>query len=311
MSEGNAIPAEVLEESRTAVVAAPSRLADWVELTKPRITSMVVISAATGFLLALGELHLPWVLLFHALVGTGLVSAGSSVLNQVIECKADGQMRRTANRPLPSGRISSDGALLYGVALSVAGLAQLALMVNLLTALLAALTLAGYLFIYTPLKRIDPISTVVGAIPGAIPPMMGWTAVRDAVEPGALALFGLLFLWQLPHFLAIAWMYRTDYQRGGFKLITGVDPDGRRTGQQALLWCVALVPVSLLPSALGLTGVVYFIGALLCGLVFLNASYRFARQRNAATARRLLLVSVIYLPVVLTVMLVDRALGWG
>ncbi len=309
MREGSTLPAEALEESSATAAATPSRFADWVDLTKPRITLMVVISAATGFLLALGDFHVPWLLLFHAMVGTGLVSAGSSVLNQVIERTADAKMRRTANRPLPSGRINVDGALFYGVALSLAGLAQLALMVNLLTALLAALTLAGYLFIYTPLKRIDPISTVVGAIPGAIPPMMGWTAVRDAVEPGALALFGLLFLWQLPHFLAIAWMYRADYQRGGFKMITGVDPDGRRTGQQALLWCVALIPVSLLPSALGLTGIAYFVGALLAGLVFLAASFRFARNRTATTAKQLLLVSVIYLPVVLTVMLVDRALG--
>ena len=282
---------------------------DWVDLTKPRITLMVVITAAAGFLLAAGTLDLPWVLLIHTLVGTGLVSSGASTLNQVMEHKVDAKMRRTANRPLPAGRIGADSALVFGVLLATTGLAQLAWAVNLLTALLAALTVAGYLFLYTPLKRIDPISTVVGAVPGAIPPMMGWTALRDAIEPGALALFGLLFLWQLPHFLAIAWMYRADYERGGFKLLTGVDPDGRRTGQQAMLWCAALIPVSLMPSGLGLTGMPYFVGALAAGLVFMWACYRFARNRNAATAKRLLLVSVIYLPVVLAVMLVDRALG--
>jgi protoheme IX farnesyltransferase len=284
-------------------------LRDWYELTKPRITLMVVITAAAGFLLAAGSLALPWWLLVNTLVGTGLVSAGASVLNQVMEVEADAKMRRTANRALPTGRISADGALVFGVLLATGGMVQLALAVNLLTALLAALTVAGYLFVYTPLKRIDPISTIVGAVPGAIPPLMGWTALRDAVEPGGLALFGLLFLWQLPHFLAIAWMYRADYERGGFKLLTGVDPDGRRTGQQALLWCAALVPVSLMPSGLGLTGVAYFIGALAAGLLYLAASYRFARERNTATARRLLLVSVFYLPVVLAVMMVDRALG--
>jgi protoheme IX farnesyltransferase len=218
-------------------------------------------------------------------------------------------MRRTASRPLPAGRLDPDTALMWGVGLVVGGLSWLALSVNLLTALLGAATVALYVFAYTPLKRVSSLSTLVGAIPGAVPPMMGWTAVRDRLEPGAWALFAILFLWQLPHFLAIAWMYREDYARGGFPMLPVDDPGGRRTALQALLYGGALVPVSLLPAPLGLVGAVYLAGALLLGLAYFAAGMGFARDRTDAAARRLLLASVAYLPLLFAVMLIDRLLG--
>lgn len=288
--------------------AAGFRLSDLVELTKPRITFMVVLTAAVGFILP-HQGPLPLALFFHALLATGLVASGASALNQVMERDADARMRRTANRPVPSGRLSPDAALATGVALSVIGVLYLALAVNLLTALLGVAALVGYVFVYTPLKRVSSISTIVGAVPGAIPPMMGWTAVRDAIEPGAWVLFGILFLWQLPHFLAIAWMCREDYARGGFPMLSVLDPDGGQTSRQSVLWAAALVPVSLLPSVLGLTGAVYFAGTLIAGLLFLGSTFLFSRSRSHAAARWVLLVSVLYLPAILAVMLVDRVTG--
>jgi heme o synthase len=292
---------------RAARPALATLAADLAELTKARITTMVVVTAAAGYLLASGG-RVDLVHLLHALVGTGLVAAGAGVLNQVLERDADALMRRTADRPIPSGRIDADDALLLGVAVSVGGLAYLAIAVNLLTALLGAATLSAYIFVYTPMKRISPLATLVGAVPGAVPPMMGWTAARDAVDVGAWALFGILFLWQLPHFLAIAWMYRADYERGGFPMLPVLDPDGARTARQMILYAAALVPVSLLPSVLGLTGAVYFLGALALGLAFLGFAFAFDRARSGRAARHLLLVSVIYLPAILAVMLLDRAL---
>jgi len=288
--------------------AAGFRLSDLVELTKPRITFMVVLTAAVGFILP-HQGPLPLALFFHALLATGLVASGASALNQVMERDADARMRRTANRPLPSGRLSPDAGLATGVALSVIGVLYLALAVNLLTALLGVTALVGYVFVYTPLKRVSSISTIVGAVPGAIPPMMGWTAVRDAIEPGAWVLFGILFLWQLPHFLAIAWMCREDYARGGFPMLSVLDPDGGQTSRQSILWAAALVPVSLLPTVLGLTGAVYFAGTLIAGLLFLGSTFLFSRSRSHGAARWVLLVSVLYLPAILGVMLVDRVTG--
>lgn len=284
------------------------RLADLAELTKPRITLMVALTTAAGFVMAsAGSLwSLDLGLLLHALAGTALVASGASALNQVVERDVDARMRRTANRPLASGRLHPDVGLLWAVLLAVAGIAWLALVVNLLTSLLGALTLAGYVFIYTPMKRLSSLATIVGAIPGAVPPMMGWTAARDALEPGAWALFAILFLWQLPHFLAIAWMYRADYERGGMPMLPVIDPGGERTGRQAILYAAALVPVSLLPTPLGLTGIVYFVGALALSLYFLRTSWAFQQSRTNGSARRLLLVSVLYLPAILAVMLLDR-----
>jgi heme o synthase len=284
------------------------RLSDLAEMAKPGITLMVVLTAGLGFLLAGGE-KFSFVLLVYTLLGTGLVSAGASVLNHVIEREPDALMQRTANRPLPAGRMDPDTALLFGVAVGVAGLAELALAVNLLTALLGAVALAGYVFVYTPLKRVSSLATIVGAVPGAIPPMMGWSAVRGQLDPAAWVLFGILFFWQMPHFLAIAWLCREDYARGGFPMLTVSDTDGSRTARQVILYGVALIPVSLLPSVLGLMGTVYFAGALLLGLVYLGFGFGFARTRSTSGARWLMLASILYLPAVLLVMLLDRVMS--
>ena len=291
----------------SGALASPVRLADLSEMTKPGITLMVVLTAGLGFLLASAERGVfSFWLLLHSLLGTGLVSAGASVLNQVLERDTDARMRRTADRPLAAGRFDPDAALLFGVTLGVGGLLYLAVAVNLLTALLGAVALAGYVFVYTPLKRVSSLATVLGAVPGAIPPMMGWSAVQDRLDPAAWVLFGLLFFWQMPHFLAIAWLCREDYASAGFPMLTVGDPDGRRTARQVLLYGAALVPVSLLPSILGLTGAVYFAGALALGLGYFGFGAAFARRRSTPAARWLMLASILYLPAVLMVMLVDR-----
>jgi protoheme IX farnesyltransferase len=292
-----------LERAPRAAVAAIA--AELGELTKARISLMVMVTAAAGFLLASGG-GVDVGLLAHALAGTGLLAAGAGVLNQVVERDTDALMRRTADRPIPAGRVDPDAALGLGVVLAVAGMGWLALAANPLAALLGAATLAGYLFVYTPLKRVSSLATLVGAVPGAMPPLIGRAAARGSLGAGAWALFGILFLWQLPHFLAIAWMYRADYQRGGMPMLPVIDPGGSRTGRQSVLYAAALVPVSLAPTALGLTGAVYFAGALALGLAFFGVALAFQRALSNQAARRLLLVSVLYLPAVLAVMLLDR-----
>ncbi len=284
------------------------RLADLWELTKPGITLMVVLTAGLGFLLAERE-SLSFVLLVHTLLGTGLISAGASAMNQVLEKETDLLMRRTAGRPLPAGRMDADAALLFGVVLALLGLIELALAVNLLTALLGAVALAGYVFVYTPLKRHSSLATVIGAVPGAIPPMMGWSAVRNEIDLAAWVLFGILFFWQMPHFLAIAWLCRDDYRQAGFPMLTVDDPDGGRTARQVLLYTAPLVPLSLMPSLLGLMGLVYFVGALVLGLAYLGAGVMFARSRSTSGARTLMFASLLYFPALLLVMLVDRVVS--
>lgn len=286
----------------------PISLRDLWEMTKPGITLMVVLTAGLGFLLAEQD-SFSFMLLVHTLLGTGLVSAGASVLNHVLERETDALMTRTASRPLPTGRMDPDTALLFGVVLSILGLGDLALGTNLLTGLLGAVALAGYVFVYTPLKRISSLATVIGAVPGAIPPMMGWSAVRNELDLAAWVLFGILFFWQLPHFLAIAWLCREDYARGGFPMLPVLDPEGVRTGRQAILYGAALVPISLLPSLLGLMGTVYFVGALAFGLVYLGFSFGFAASRSNPGARRLMLASLLYFPGLLLVMLLDRVVS--
>ncbi len=291
----------------SAALASPVRLADFKEMTKPGITLMVVLTAGLGVLLAGAESGIfSFWLLLNTLLGTGLVSAGGSALNHVLERDTDARMKRTADRPLPAGRLDPDVALLFGVVLGVSGLAYLAVAVNLLTALLGAVAIAGYVFVYTPLKRVSSLATVIGAVPGAIPPMMGWSAVQDQLDPAAWGLFGLLFFWQMPHFLAIAWLCREDYAAAGFPMLTVDDTDGRRTARQVLLYGAALVPVSLLPSVLGLTGGIYFVGALALGLGYFGYGVVFARRRSTPAARWLMLASILYLPAVLLVMVVDR-----
>ena len=296
--------------SRDAAAVAGFRAADLVELAKPRITLMVALTAGAGFALASGRAIDP-LRLAHTMIGTALLAAGASALNQLIERETDRLMRRTADRPLPAGRMHPDGALAFGALLALSGMAELALAVNALTALIGAATLAAYVFVYTPLKRTSSLATVIGAIPGAAPPMMGWTGARGEVELGGWVLFSLLFLWQLPHFLAIAWLYRADYERAGMPMLSVLDPEGGRVGRQALLYSAALLPVSLMPSALGLAGGVYAVGSLALGLGFVGMSAAFAASRSPLSARRLLLFSVLYLPAVLAVLVLDRLGGPG
>ncbi len=284
-----------------------ARWADFLELTKPRISLMVVVTTAAGFLLASAR-PLDWLLLCHALLGTALVASGASALNQVIERHTDARMRRTANRPIPAGRLDVDRALVFGLAISVVGVVYLAALVNSLTALLGALTLASYVLVYTPLKRRSSLSTLVGAVPGAAPPVMGCTAATGELGLLAGILFAILFLWQMPHFLAIAWLYRSDYEQGGFPMLTVGRLRGARTARQMVLYAAALIPVSILPNVFGISGPAYFAGALVLGLVFLGYCVGFSRRHSARAARRLLLASVVYLPVVLLLMVADQAL---
>jgi protoheme IX farnesyltransferase len=281
------------------------KFSDYLALTKPRVTLMVVITMAFGFYLgARGEME--WFLFLHAVIGTALVAGGTSALNQYFERDIDAKMQRTKNRPLPTGRLRPQEALIFSIAISVAGIVQLMLAVNWLTASLATLTLISYVFLYTPLKQKSSLSTVVGAIPGALPPLGGWTAARGELSLEGWVLFAILFLWQLPHFLAIAWIYREDYRRGGLPMLTVVDPDGDSAGRQIISNCLALLPVSLLPTILGMAGRLYFIGALALSLFFLGCGIAVMRHRTNADVRRLLRASLVYLPMLLALMALDK-----
>lgn len=280
-------------------------IADLWQLTKPGITRLVLVTTAVGFYLGTTATF-DWVLLFHALVGTGLLAAGTNALNQYAERLADAEMKRTRSRPLPAGRISPALALTFSAGISVAGSVYLAVLVNPLTAALGASALLIYIFAYTPLKRRTWWCTVVGAVPGAIPPMMGWTAVTGRVDLLAWILFGIVFLWQMPHFYAIGWMYRQDYARAGFPMLPVIDQGGERTARQIIAYTVALVLVSVLTTVLGLTGAIYFVGATTLGLGFLALGVALSITRNGLQARRLFLGSVLYLPVLLVLMVVDK-----
>jgi len=285
-----------------AIPLSPASPADWLELTKPRITLLVVFTSLVGFVAA--SAASPWTgLLTAALVGTGLVAGGASVLNMVMERGTDALMHRTRSRPIPAGRIRPVEARWFGALLTVSGLAVLAGFCGGLAALVAFTTWASYLFLYTPLKRRTHLSTLVGAVPGALPPVIGWAAASGSLEPGAFILFAILFLWQVPHFLAIAWLYREDYERGGFPMLPVIDREGRITGRQAVLHSLALVVVSLAPVAAGLGGPLYLTGAILFGIGLTLAALRFARARNLAAARSLFLASVLYLPALTSLLL--------
>lgn len=280
-------------------------MSDYLILTKARITALVLVTAAAGFCLASPD-RIDVSQLAALLVGTALASGGAAALNQYLEREADARMARTASRPIPAGRIPPGRGLALGLALAAVGVGWLALRVNLLTAGLALATIVLYIVVYTPLKHRTPLNTLVGAVPGAIPPMMGWTAVTGSVGAGAWALFGILFLWQLPHFLAIAWLFRDDYEKGGFPMLPVVDPEGGSTARQVALYTVALIPVSLAPTLLGLAGGVYFFGALALGVAFLGFGLAMALGRGRGGAKCLLLASVTYLPVLLVLLIADR-----
>lgn len=284
-----------------------SRLADLVELTKPRITLMVALTTAAGYLLGAAD-GVGFSRLIFTVLGTLLLAAGASALNMVMEREADGRMLRTAHRPLPAGRLEVEPALAFGVLLSLAGVLALVLLVDVLPAVLGAFTLLAYLFVYTPLKKVTPLSTVVGAVPGAMPPLIGWSAGAQNLGTGGWVLFAVLFFWQLPHFFAIAWLYRDDYARGGFATLPVVDPHGERTAAQTVIFTVALLGASLFPLLLDPSGWLYGVIAILLGAWFLAAAIRFARSRSRVTARRLMLQSIVYLPMILGALLVDRLL---
>lgn len=285
--------------------AGHSRLRDFYELTKPRMNFLVVITTAVGYYLAVRH-SFQWLNLLHTILGTTLTAAGASVFNQFMERQHDARMRRTADRPLPAGRVAPRDALIFAFVLSIAGTAYLALAVNGLTAALGAITLLSYVLIYTPLKRYSSLCTVIGAIPGAIPPVMGWTAVYNAISPEAVALFIILFLWQIPHFLAIAVLYREDYAAAGYKMLPVIDGDMAATSRQIVLYSASLIPATLLPTALHMAGPIYFTLALVLGLAFLSLGLTCAKTRTRADARRLFLASILYLPLLLAVLMIDK-----
>jgi protoheme IX farnesyltransferase len=286
---------------------ARSRVLDFVELTKPRIAVLVLFTVAVGALLAEGSMPSPLILI-HTLVGTALVAAGASTLNQYQERHLDAQMRRTENRPLPTGRVQPLEALVLGIALTLAGGAYLIIQLRQpWAALIAVITFASYVFVYTPLKQLTPSNTIFGAIPGALPPMIGWAAIRGPLNGEALSLFLIVFFWQLPHFYAIAWIYRADYAAAGYRMISTVDATGRKTARGMVGFCVALLFASLLPWYSGLAGPLYLVGAVLLGVGFLFSTLGFARKVSEARARRVLKVSLVYLPSVFGLLVLD---GW-
>ena len=279
-----------------------ARAMDFVELTKPRITFMVLISTLVGFYMGT-EGPLPVFLLFHTIVGTAFVASGASALNQYFERHLDALMNRTRTRPLPDGRVDASDALTFSLVISALGVGYLAFFVNILAAALGAFTLGAYILIYTPLKTRTTWCTLIGAFPGAIPPLMGWAATRGNVDMTGFSLFAILFLWQMPHFFAIAWMFTEDYARAGFV----VHGSSVATGRQIILYGCALIPVSLLPTVLGATGRWYLIGALLLGFVYLGYGFAVALFRSSTHAQRLLRISVLYLPALFALMMIDKA----
>jgi protoheme IX farnesyltransferase len=290
-----------------ATPLAPGRAADFVTLMKPRVNLLVVATTFGGFYMGAGA-AMDAVRLFNAVAGTFLVAAGAAALNQIYERDTDAMMLRTRRRPMPAGRVSPAAAGLFAILLTSIGLAQLGFGASPLAAAVALATLVIYVGIYTPLKRRTSLATLVGGVPGGLPPVIGWAAARGNLSLEAWVLFGIVFLWQMPHFLAIAWMCREDYARAHFPMLPVLEPDGRSTAAQIVLYGAVLIPVSLLPAALGFAGHVYFSAAFILGALFLALGLRFARRRERDTARHLFLGSVAYLPLLWTVMLLDRIL---
>lgn len=281
-------------------VAAP-----YVELCKARLSALVVMTTGAGFVLALPD-EIGWLRLLWTVLGTYLAACGANALNQWLETEPDERMQRTRNRPLPARRIARPAALLFGVGIGLAGVGLLALLVDRWAAGLALGTLLLYVLGYTPLKRHSPLNTLVGAVVGALPPLIGWVAASGGLAVGAWVLAGILFVWQIPHFLALAWMYRDDYARGGFRMLPIVDPRGHLTGLVVVMYTLVLLPLTLMLTMIGVTGWAYAVGAVLLGTGFLAAGVRLEHERTVAAARRLFLASVIYLPILLGLMVLDR-----
>jgi len=297
--------AAVSATSPTRSIARSGRTLDFVALTKPRLNLLVLLTTVAG--LYFGSPNgVALALLVHTLIGTALVAGGAAALNQVWERETDRRMRRTSGRPLPRGRLGVAEGTWFGVLLAVAGLVELALGATPAAAAVAGATLISYVLVYTPLKTRTSLATIVGAVPGALPPVIGWAAATGDITLPAIVLFGIVFFWQMPHFLAIAWMYKDDYRNAGIPLLPVVEPDGRRTGRQALLYTAALWPVSLLPALVGLAGGPYSAVATSLGIVFIWLSVVFARDRSHESARQLFLFSITYLPLLLGALVADR-----
>jgi protoheme IX farnesyltransferase len=282
-------------------LAAASR--DYLELSKARIVMMVLITTAAGYLIAARPIDV--IVLLHTLLGTALVAAGTNALNQYVEREHDAKMRRTHLRPLPDGRIAPRAALTFSILIAIAGTLYLGLLVNWLTAALGAFTLTSYIFVYTPLKRVSTACTIIGAIPGAIPPLMGWTAATNHLGLGGWIAFAILFFWQLPHFMAISWIYREDYSRAGFVMTSVRDGNGLATARQAIYYSLALLAVSVLPTFVGMTGVAYLIGAVLLGAAITATSVRFFFERSNKTAMKLFMTSNLYLIVMMLLLVIS------
>lgn len=301
--EVSATPATATAATRTPVVAKQV-LRDYLELTKPEISFLVTISALAGFILGMETMD--WVALCATLIGTMLTAGGVGALNHYLERDLDAKMRRTAGRPLPAGRISEKSARTFGYALVIAGIGLLCPLTNGLTGTLAALTVVLYLYVYTPLKRVTKYNTLIGTVPGALPALGGWTAATGSLDAGGWAIFLILACWQMPHFFALAWMYRKDYARGGHAMLPVVEPDGRSTINQTLFYTIGLVIASILPVVLDLSGLLYLVGALVLGADFLVASFRLYRTRAPQDARRVLMASVRYIPLLVLLIIIDR-----
>jgi protoheme IX farnesyltransferase len=279
----------------------------YLELTKPRITCFILMSTAIGFLCGMNfGAHWTWVTMIHTLIGTALIASGTAALNQWYERDADAKMNRTSARPIPSGRVTGPHALLFGLLLSIAGFLDLWLGANLLTGLLGLFTLVTYLFLYTPMKQRSPHSTTLGAIPGAMPPLIGFAAASGTLNWDAWILYAILFLWQFPHFYAIAWMYRADYARAGIRMLPVVEPDGESTSRRMLYFSLALLPISVLPKIFSMAGNFYLAGALILGLIYIYASIRSVFDCSVIRARQVLLASVLYLPFLYGLLVLDR-----
>lgn len=306
---------ENVEIFDSSLVRIRSRVMDYVELMKPELTFLCVLTTLCGIYLGTID-HLNLWLFFNAAIGTTLVGGGAGALNQFMERHFDSEMKRTERRPLPSGRIAADDAFIFGLTISILGVMQVVFFVNVLTGVLAVLTLIIYLLVYTPLKRKTWYNTLIGGVPGALPAMAGWTAVRNEISVEAWILFAILFFWQMPHFFSLAWMYKKDYARAGYKMITVNDVHGKRTSRQILWYCLALIPASLFPTYVGMTGLIYLLGASVLGISFLLFGIYFAKFTSNTGAeaivktnyysRKMFFASLVYLPILMLLMTLDK-----
>jgi protoheme IX farnesyltransferase len=293
------------ETADIATASASRRAVDFYELTKPRIVLMVLVTSFVGYYAGSGSVP-DYLRLLQMLFGTAFAAAGTLTLNQFLERETDALMDRTARRPLPDGRLQPNDALWFGIGLTALGLGYLAIAVSVLTAMVAAAITLSYLMAYTPMKRCSPLCVPVGAVPGALPPVIGWVAARGELSVDAWVLFAIMFLWQIPHTLAIAYLYREDFAKAGIQFLPVIEPDGQSTNRQIIVHCSALLVVSLLPTLIGLAGAIYFVAAFVLGIGFLASGVRLVMAPTRAGARRLLFASLIYLPALLLVMALDR-----